>query len=63
MDITDQNDRPLSDQNIKPQTVELPDIDQLTMSQPESGSLEEFKERPEPLDTTNFSDLKLEDEK
>lgn len=63
MDITDQNDRPLSDQSVEQEPVVLPDIEQLSISAVESGTLQEFTEHPEALDTTDFTDLQLEKEK
>ncbi len=59
MDITDMNDRPLSDQSPKPQPIEVPDISHLQMSEPNQGSLEAYSQRKADFPLDKIPDLPL----
>jgi hypothetical protein len=61
MDITDQTDRPLSDQDIIKSPVKIPNTGHLLLSQAEQGSLEEFTPESETFDASNLSKLELQD--
>jgi hypothetical protein len=61
LDITDKNDRPLSDQERINNPVEIPNTEHLEMSQAEQGSLEEFAEEVEEFDDSKLPKMELQD--
>ncbi|MFK5984944.1 MAG: hypothetical protein QM479_05920 [Pseudomonadota bacterium] len=60
MDITDKNDRPLSDQDIQQTATQLPDIQDLNMSDSETGDFEEFVEKIADFDLESIPEFELE---